>query len=107
MASAIPLSMLGNPLPRYTVRDLMGLVGPEAARRVFEAPVGEWQGPVRSERGVHFMRVAGHHPPSMPSFEEQESFLRQDWIMDQQQRAAAGRLAELRRDYRIVVEQTP
>ena len=66
-----PLSMLGDALPRYTVRDLMGLVGP-VARRVFESPVGEWQGPARSERGVHFMRVAAHHPPSMPSFEELE-----------------------------------
>jgi hypothetical protein len=102
-----PLSMLGDAPPRQTVRDLMGLVGPEAARRVFEAPVGEWQGPVRSERGVHFMRVAAHHPPSMPTFEELESYLRRDWIMDQQQRAAAIRLAELRRDYRIVVERTP
>jgi parvulin-like peptidyl-prolyl isomerase len=102
-----PLAMLGDTLPRYTVRDLMGLVGPEVARRVFEAPAGEWRGPVRSERGVHFMRVAAHHPPSMPSFEELESYLRQDWILDQQQRAAAVRLAELRRDYRIVVERTP
>jgi parvulin-like peptidyl-prolyl isomerase len=101
------LSMLGDALPRYTVRDLMGLVGPDAARRVFEAPVGEWQGPVQSERGVHFMRVAAHDPPSLPSFEELESYLRQDWIMDQQQRAAASRLAELRRDYRIVVEPAP
>ena len=102
-----PLAMLGDTLPRYTVRDLMGLVGPEVARRVFEAPAGEWRGPVRSERGVHFMRVAAHHPPSMPSFEELESYLRQDWILDQQRRAAAVRLAELRRDYRIVVERTP
>ncbi len=102
-----PLAMLGDTLPRYTVRDLMGLVGPEVARRVFEAPAGEWRGPVRSERGVHFMRVAAHHPPSMPSFEELESYLRQDWILDQQRRAAAVRLAELRREYRIVVERTP
>jgi PPIC-type PPIASE domain len=102
-----PLSMLGDPLPRYTVSDLMGLVGPEVARRVFEAPVGEWQGPARSERGVHFMRVAARHPPSLPSFEELESYLRQDWILDQQRRAAAVRLAELRRNYRIVVERTP
>jgi hypothetical protein len=102
-----PLSMLGDPLPRYTVSDLVGLVGPEVARRVFEAPVGEWHGPVQSERGVHFMRVAERHPPSLPSFEELESYLRQDWILDQQRRAAAIRVAELRRNYRIVVEPTP
>jgi hypothetical protein len=102
-----PLSTLGETLPRYTLRDLMGQVGPEVARRVFEASVGEWQGPMRSERGVHFMRVAEHHPPGMPSFEELKPYLRQDWSLDQQRRATAARLAELRRNYRIVVEQPP
>jgi parvulin-like peptidyl-prolyl cis-trans isomerase-like protein len=102
-----PLSTLGDTLPRYTLRDLIGLVGPDVARRVFEAPVGEWRGPMQSERGVHFMRVAEHHPPGMPSFEEVETFLRQDWSLDQQRRATAARLAELRRNYRILLEEPP
>jgi hypothetical protein len=102
-----PLSTFGKTLPRYTLRDLMGLVGPEVARRVFEAPIGAWRGPMPSERGVHFMRVAERHPPGMPSFEELETYLRQDWTLDQQQRATAARLAGLRRNYRIVVEQSP
>ena len=79
----------------------MGLVGPEVAQRVFEAPIGEWRGPLRSERGVHFIRVAQHHPPSLPGFGELESYLRQDWTLDQQRRATAARLAELREDYRL------
>jgi hypothetical protein len=102
-----PLDALGDTLPRYTLRDLMGLVGPEGARRVFEGSIGEWQGPMPSERGVHFMRVAAHHRPGMPSFAELETYLRQDWALDQQRRATAAKLAELRRNYRIVVEQTP
>ena len=39
------LSLLGDAPARYTLRDLMGLVGPEVAQRVFEAPIGEWRGP--------------------------------------------------------------
>jgi parvulin-like peptidyl-prolyl isomerase len=102
-----PLSTTGDTLPRYTLRDLMGLVGPDVARRVFEAPVGEWRGPMESERGVHFVRVAEHQPPGMPSFEELETHLRQDWSLDQQRRATAASIAELRRNYRIMVEETP
>lgn len=101
------LYMLGNTLPRYALRDLIGLMGPEVARRIFELPVGEWRGPMQSERGVHFVRVAEHHPPTMPSFEEVASYLRQDWTLDQQRRVTAAKLAELRQNYRIVVEQTP
>ena len=101
-ASAIPWPCSATAAPVY-LRDLMGLVGPEVARRVFELPAGIWQGPMRSERGVHFMRVA-----AAPSAEHAElrgagDYLRQDWILDQQRRAAAARLAELRRNYRIVV----
>jgi hypothetical protein len=53
---------------------------------------------------VHFVRVAEHHPPTMPGFAELESYLRQDWALDQQRRALADKLAALRRTYRIVVE---
>jgi hypothetical protein len=100
-----PLFMLGNRLPDYSLRDLIGLMGPEVARRVFELPDGAWHGPMQSGRGVHFVRVAARHPPSMPSFEELDSYLRQDWMLDQQRRAIADKLAELRQNYRIVVKQ--
>jgi parvulin-like peptidyl-prolyl isomerase len=60
---------------------------------------------MQSERGVHFVRVEQHHPPTMPSFDELEDYLRQDWALDQQQRAIADKLAELRQNYRIVVDQ--
>jgi PPIC-type PPIASE domain len=98
-----PLDMLGNRLPRYSLRDLIGLMGPDVARRVFELPAGAWHGPMRSERGVHFVRVDQHHAPTLPSFEELREYLRQDWVLDQQQLAVANKIAELRRNYRIVV----
>jgi parvulin-like peptidyl-prolyl isomerase len=101
------LYTLGNTLPRYPLGELIGLMGPEVARLVFELPAGEWRGPLVSERGVHFVRVAEHHPQAMPSFEELESYLRQDWALDQQRRATAAKLAALRHEYRIVVEQAP
>jgi PPIC-type PPIASE domain len=101
------LYMLGNTLPGYSLRDLIGLMGPDVARQVFELPVGRWHGPMRSESGVHFVRVAAHHPPTMPDFAELEAYLRQDWSLDQQRRAIADKLAELRRNYRIVVEPAP
>jgi hypothetical protein len=100
-----PLDMLGSRLPQYSLRDLIGVMGPDVARRVFELPAGAWHGPLPSERGVHFVRVEQHHPPAMPSFAELEAYLRQDWTLDQQQRAVADKLAKLRQNYRIVVDQ--
>jgi PPIC-type PPIASE domain len=100
-----PLDMLGSRLPAYSLRDLIGLMGPDVARRVFELEPGGWHGPMQSARGVHFVRIAEHHPPAMPSFAELESYLRQDWTLDQQRRAIADKLAALRQNYRIVVRQ--
>jgi hypothetical protein len=100
-----PLDTLGPRLPEYSLRDLIGVMGPDVARRVFELPAGAWHGPLQSERGVHFVRVEQHHPPAMPGFAELEAYLRQDWTLDQQQRAVADKLAKLRQNYRIVVDQ--
>jgi PPIC-type PPIASE domain len=101
------LYMLGHTLPDYSLRDLIGLMGPDVARRVFELPTDRWHGPLQSERGAHFVRVTARHPPAMPDFVELESYVRQDWTLDQQRRALADKLAELRQNYRIVVEQAP
>lgn len=98
-----PLQMLGNRLPRYSLRDLVGLMGPDVARRAFELPPGSWHGPMRSAHGVHFVRVVERHSRALPSFSELESYLRQD----QQRRALADQIAELRRNYRVVIEQAP
>jgi PPIC-type PPIASE domain len=98
------LDMLGPMLDRYSLRDLIGLVGPDAARRIFELPPDGWHGPMASERGVHFVRVLEHHASAMPTFEELAEYLRQDWFFARQEAAVAAKLVELRANYRIVVE---
>jgi PPIC-type PPIASE domain len=98
------LYMLGSRLRRYSLRNLTDLMGPDVARRVFELPAGAWHRPMRSGRGVHFVRVAEHHPAAMPSLEELKDYLREDWTLDQQRRAITAKAAELRRNYRILLE---
>ena len=98
-------SSLPGPAPtRHGLRDLIALIGPEAARRVFELPAGTWHGALRSDRGVHFVQVLEHHPPARPTFEELAGNLRQDWMLARQEEAVAAKLVELRANYRIVVE---
>ena len=100
-----PLFMLGPTLPRYSLRDLIGVMGPDVARRIFELPPGEWVGPLHSDNGVHFVRVVEKHAAAVPAFEEIESYLRQDWLFEQQKRVLADKAAELRQRYRIVIEE--
>jgi parvulin-like peptidyl-prolyl isomerase len=99
------LYMLDATLPRHGLQELIGLLGPEVAQRIFDLPRGGWHGPLTSDRGVHFVRVLDHHPPTEPTFEELEDYLRQDWSLARQRDALAAKLAELRAGYRIVVEE--
>jgi hypothetical protein len=96
--------LLGPTPARYSLRDLIGPMGAEVARRIFELPAGAWDGPFASERGLHFVRVLERQPAGLPAFEEIAGTLRQDWFFARQEEAVAARLRELRAGYRIVVE---
>jgi hypothetical protein len=98
------LFMLGPRLARYSVADLADLLGDELARRIFEMPVGAWQGPLRSPEGVHFVRVAEKLPAQVPAFEEVADWVREDWRHARQQELIAAQVAALRERYRIVTE---
>jgi hypothetical protein len=98
------LYMLDNTLTGYTARDLSGLFGADNARRIFELPPGEWQGPLRSPEGVHFVRVTAKQPARLPAFEEVANSVREDWRFARQDEIVGARVADLRQRYRIVVE---
>jgi PPIC-type PPIASE domain len=98
------LFMLGPRLARYSVGDLSDLLGADLARRIFELPVGVWQGPLQSPHGVHFVRVAEKLPASVPTFEEVADWVREDWRHAKQQELIAQQVAALRERYRIVLE---
>ena len=98
------LFMLGPRLARYSADDLADLLGADLARRIFELPVGVWQGPLRSPHGVHFVRVAEKLPASVPAFDEVADWVREDWRHAKQQELIAQQVAALRERYRIVLE---
>ncbi len=96
--------MLGPRLAGYSARDLGDLFGAANARQIFELPPGEWQGPLRSAEGVHFVRVIARQPARVPAYEEVQNSLREDWRRTRQSEIVAARVADLRQHYRIVVQ---
>jgi peptidyl-prolyl cis-trans isomerase C len=99
-----PLYMLGPRLTGYSARDLGDLFGTDNAEQIFEAPPGEWQGPLHSAEGVHFVRVVAMQPAHVPAFEDVQNSVREDWRQAQQRAIVELRVEELRAQYRIVVE---
>jgi hypothetical protein len=99
-----PLFMLGHRLTNYSARDLGDLFGADNAQRITELPPGEWQGPLRSADGVHFVRVVSRQPARVPAFDQVRNTVLEDWRRARQQENVAARVKELRAHYRIVVD---
>lgn len=78
--------------------------GKPFAQVVFDLPLNEWRGPVESFQGIHYVRVTAEHEPELPSFEQMESYLRQDYFLRKTRDGQAAKIGELRKNYEIIIE---
>ncbi|MGI9201099.1 MAG: peptidyl-prolyl cis-trans isomerase [Woeseiaceae bacterium] len=98
-----------NPsLPRSLVDhrqdQIVGLFGQDNAREILALKDGEWLGPLQTSHGGHFVRIAVRRIASMPSFEELRRWLEMDYEKATQRAILQGKLAEMRKGYKIIIE---
>jgi hypothetical protein len=91
-------------LPDVTRSDLVRLFGPASARKISGINDDQWQGPLESPFGFHFVRLTGHVPAFEPPFEDIEPYLEGDWRMSRTQERVEQAIKELRKNYEIVIE---
>lgn len=78
--------------------------GEEFVVALRELPVGDWQGPVRSGFGLHFVKIVERIPGRAPTLEEARADVARDFEQDRRARAADAFYAEARRNYDIRME---
>jgi len=83
--------------------DVARLFGVEFADRVFELPVGGWQGPVRSGYGFHLVRVVAKSIPPPPVYADVRSEVLSAWLDAERRRTNTETLEKIKSSYRIVV----
>ena len=88
-------------LPRQTRVDLARTFGSDFADRVEQMLAGTWHGPLESTQGIHLVRVTERHPPRVATFENVESYLRQDWVMSRTRELQQKGIDKIRAGYRI------
>jgi peptidyl-prolyl cis-trans isomerase C len=104
---------LGDPfmLPRefadVSRQDIVRSFGSVFADAVTSAKPGNWAGPVRSPFGVHLVKLESHRPPGAAHFEDVRDLVREAHLAQQRQQANIARRAQLRQQYRIVIETDP
>ena len=108
-AGADPLS-IGQPtqLPLRVDDMPLDLVarafGGPFAESLLAIPVGSWQGPVASGYGAHFVRLDRRTLKPTPRLQDVRSEVQREWENARRERTRAERFAQLRKQYRIVVE---
>jgi hypothetical protein len=88
-------------MPAYSKNQLVQTLGPEMARNIIAINDQAWHGPLKSDQGVHFVRISERHPASLASFESIRDYLAADWIATQSQKLVKDKIKTFRRGYEI------
>jgi hypothetical protein len=96
--------MLPRELADVSRDDIARDFGSIFADAVTGSKAGEWVGPVRSPFGVHLVKLESHTPRTAARFEEVRDLVREAYLAQKQRESNAALRAELRQQYRIVVE---
>ena len=97
-------SLLSNRYSKTSFQTIAGTFSKPFAQAVFDLPLNQWQGPVESFRGVHYVRVTAEHEPELPPFDQMESYLRTDYLLTKGRESQTDKIEELMKNYQIVVE---
>jgi hypothetical protein len=70
-----------------------------------KATPGSWFGPVRSNRGMHFVRVSGRRPAGMMPYADIREQVRQDFIAAKTSGVIDAEVAKLERKYDVAIDR--
>ncbi len=87
-----------------TEQSVSAAFGGGFARAIFALEPGVWSGPIESGYGLHLVLVSTRQEGRLPPFAEQRERVVEEWRREQERKAKALYLAELRKKYRLVVD---
>jgi hypothetical protein len=89
-----------------TEQTLSSVLGRDFAAAVFRLEPGAWSGPIRSGYGLHLVRVSARKESVVRPFAEVRAQVLEEWRREQERAANAQYLAQLRRKYDVVIEES-
>ena len=103
MAAGDPF-MFGQQHEHLTEHGVSRLFGQQFAEKIFELPVGAWQGPVVSGYGLHLVYVDAKSEAKASTLDEVRDKVRDEWLAQQRRKMDQVFYSELRKRYDIKVE---
>ena len=96
--------MLGQQHEQMTRHDVSRLFGRDFTSRIFELPVGSWQGPVSSGYGLHLVRIDDKTEPVQPELSVVRDKVYNEWLAQQRRDMDKAFYQSLRQRYEIIIK---
>jgi hypothetical protein len=96
---------MGRSFPDYGQSMVRGMFGQAFLSLAEKATPGSWFGPVRSNRGMHFVRVSGRRPAGMMPYTDIREQVRQDFIAAKTSGVIDAEVAKLERKYDVAIDR--
>lgn len=97
-------TLLPQTLEAAPRRDVARNFGEEFATAIETLPVGGWQGPLRSEFGLHLVEVNARVPGRKPTLEEARAAVERDLLHARTEQASDAYYQRLRANYDVQIE---
>jgi hypothetical protein len=105
-ASLGDATLLPADLPLTAKTAVAQTFGPDLAEALDKALPGRWIGPVKSDFGLHLVRVSELKPARIPALTEVRDAVAREWSNAKRKELEKHRLAELLKRYEITVESS-
>jgi hypothetical protein len=99
--------LLGEEFRVVSLRDTAGTFGESFARQVFAAEPGQWQGPIASTYGLHFIFINERTRGSVSPLDAVRPAVIREWANVRRLEAERNLYRTLRDQYEIIVEIVP
>ena len=96
---------MGQQFSQASFSQIAQMFGKPFAQAVFDLEMNTWVGPIDSKHGTHYVRVTAQDDTKLPTFEQMESYLRTDYFMEKSRESQKGKIDNMRKNYRIIVEE--
>jgi len=100
-------TMLPESLESASSTEIARVFGHDFAAALARLPVGEWQGPVSSEFGVHLVMIQASQPGRLPDLAEVKTAVQRDLLRARAEQSSEAHYQSLRQRYAIRVEAIP
>ena len=101
------VTMLPDTLESASSTDVARVFGNDFAADLGKLPVGEWQGPIASEFGVHLVMIEASKPGRLPELAEIKTAVQRDLLRARVEQSGETYYQSLRQRYAVRVEAIP